>query len=107
MGASTSGAGTRRIDKLGVAFAALLVIAACGAAYAALKLHWFASVWEMAGWLLAAIAFVGVGLGVHTYRPPRGGEVYGKARAASEGEAQQAARGDTKVFSLHDEVFPN
>lgn len=94
-----------RIDALGLGLVALLAALACGAAYAALHFGWFRSPWELAGWLVVALAFVVAGLGVQAHRAPRNTNVHGDARPASESEAQASARGDKKSPALHDRTF--
>lgn len=96
-----------RFDPLGVVFLVVLVAVAGAVGYAALAFGWFRSPWEMAGWLVAATAFVAAGIGIHNHRPAKNAEVYGAAKTASEAEAQAAARGEMKTASLHDQTFPN
>ncbi len=96
-----------RFDMLGVVFLVVLAALAGGSGYAALEFGWFRSPWEMAGWLVAATAFVAAGIGIHNHRPAKNADVYGAAKTASEAEAQAAARGEMKTASLHDQTFLN
>lgn len=99
--------GKWRVDSFGIASSVLFLGAASGLAYTSLELGWFKSGWEFGAWILAVLAFIGVGLGVYTQRTSEGANVYGSAKVASPTEAEAAARGETKAAPLHDEVFPN
>jgi hypothetical protein len=93
------------LDAVGIFLVFLLVVAACSAAYAALELGWFRSPWEMAGWLVAGLAFIGAGVGIQSQRAPKNTNVYGAAQPATEAEAQAAARGHLKSTPLHNQSF--
>jgi len=97
----------KKIDRLGLTLAAVLLALVCAAGYAALQFGWFRSPWELAGWLVVGIAFLAAGLGVQANLMPRNTNVHGAARPASETEAQASARGDAKSPSLHDRTFPD
>ena len=95
------------LDAVGAFLVLLLVVAACGAAYAALEFGLFRSPWEMAGWLAAGLAFIGAGVGIQSHRAPKNTSVYGAAQPADEAEAQAAARGQVKSSPLHKQSFPD
>jgi hypothetical protein len=97
----------KKIDRLGLTLVAVLAALACGAGYAALHLGWFSSPWELAGWLVVGFAFLAAGLGVQATLTPKNTNVHGAARAASESEAEAAARSGTKPAPLHDRTFPD
>jgi hypothetical protein len=97
----------KKIDRLGLALAAVLAALALGAGYAALHFGWFGSPWELAGWLVVGFAFLAAGLGVQANLRPRNENVHGDARPASESEAEAAARSGTKAAPLHDQTFPD
>jgi hypothetical protein len=97
----------KKIDTLGLTLAAVLVVLALGAGFAALHFGWFSSPRELAGWLMVGFAFVAAGLGVQANLTPRNTNVHGAARPASESEAEAAARTGTKPAALHDRTFPD
>jgi hypothetical protein len=97
----------KKIDTLGLTLAAVLMVLALGAGFAALHFGWFSSPWELAGWLVVGFAFVAAGLGVQANLTPKNSNVHGAARPASESEAEAAARSGTTPAPLHDRTFPD
>ncbi|MBR0966978.1 hypothetical protein JQ554_33400 [Bradyrhizobium diazoefficiens] len=95
-----------RTDLFGWLLLASLTALALAAGAAFLE---FAHVppWGLALGLFMCVAFVAVGLGAPSQPSPRNTGVYGSAKAASESEAQAAARGEKTSPSLHDRTFPN
>ena len=95
-----------RTDLTGWLLLALLAALALMAG-AALVQYAHITPWGLALGLFVCVAFVVVGLPVHTSHTPKNTLVHGAAQPASESEAQAAARGGTKSAPLHHQTFPD